>query len=218
MTRTERYTFDAGSPSQLCDRRTQTRMKALALFASRGFQQVSLRELGNHLGISAGSLYNHFESKETLLFELVEDLYEDLLEPVRSQSPTKLDQEARVREFISRHIALQRGKHDQFQLAELELRSLSVEHLAQIESLRGQYELRLLSLLSMPDTPIYKSAVRGLMPLLNSLLACKADTLLTDEQHLELATRMTLGVLAAARQTSKSMSAPVIAMKVARNV
>ncbi|MNR30669.1 hypothetical protein D3C85_1481360 [compost metagenome] len=56
------------------------------------------------------------------------------------------------------------------------------------------------------------------MSLLNSLLACEADTPLTDEQHLELATRMTLGVLAAARQTSKSMSAPVIAMKVARNV
>ncbi|MNC81574.1 hypothetical protein D3C75_1347430 [compost metagenome] len=56
------------------------------------------------------------------------------------------------------------------------------------------------------------------MSLLNSLPTCEADTPLTDEHHLELATGMTLGVLAAARQTSKSMSAPVIAMRVARNV
>ncbi|RMH81683.1 TetR/AcrR family transcriptional regulator, partial [Pseudomonas sp. AOB-7] len=50
------------------------RGKALALFAERGFAQVGMRELALHLGMAAGSLYHHFESKEQLLFELIEEL------------------------------------------------------------------------------------------------------------------------------------------------
>ena len=55
------------------------RGKALVLFAERGFAQVGMRELALHLGMAAGSLYHHFESKEQLLFELIEELYEELL-------------------------------------------------------------------------------------------------------------------------------------------
>ncbi|WP_332821602.1 TetR/AcrR family transcriptional regulator, partial [Pseudomonas sp.] len=60
----------------------QIRGKALELFAERGFAEVGMRELALHLGIGAGSVYHHFQSKEQLLFELIEELYEDLLDAV----------------------------------------------------------------------------------------------------------------------------------------
>ena len=46
---------------------------ALELFAERGFSRVGMRDLAAHMGIAAGSLYNHNESKEALLFEFIEE-------------------------------------------------------------------------------------------------------------------------------------------------
>ena len=37
-----------------------------------------MRELAAHVGLTAGSLYHHFPSKQDLLFDLIEELYEEL--------------------------------------------------------------------------------------------------------------------------------------------
>ncbi len=57
----------------------ERRDKALELLAVKGFGQVSMRELASHLGLTAGSLYHHFPSKQHLLFDLIEELFEELL-------------------------------------------------------------------------------------------------------------------------------------------
>lgn len=57
----------------------RTLKKSADLFAERGFAQVGMRELARHLGISSGSIYHHIESKQALLGELIEDLYQTLL-------------------------------------------------------------------------------------------------------------------------------------------
>ena len=54
------------------------RAQALELFVSKGFGQVSMRELARHVGLAPGSLYNHFPSKQALLFDLIEEIYEEL--------------------------------------------------------------------------------------------------------------------------------------------
>jgi len=41
-------------------------MQSTILFAKKGFASVSMRELAEVIGIKPASLYNHFESKETL--------------------------------------------------------------------------------------------------------------------------------------------------------
>lgn len=40
---------------------------AMDLFAEKGFQAVSVREIAEHAGILSGSLYTHFSSKQELL-------------------------------------------------------------------------------------------------------------------------------------------------------
>nr|WP_314529717.1 TetR/AcrR family transcriptional regulator [uncultured Pseudomonas sp.] len=52
---------------------------ALELFATRGFQAIGLRDLASHVGLHAGSLYHHFENKQSLLYELIESALTDLL-------------------------------------------------------------------------------------------------------------------------------------------
>ncbi len=51
-------------------RRTMIMEAALTLFAQRGFHAVSVKDLAIHCGISLGSLYTYFESKEQLVNEL----------------------------------------------------------------------------------------------------------------------------------------------------
>jgi AcrR family transcriptional regulator len=48
-------------------RREQILDAALALFRDRGFRGVSMREIGDAVGISASALYRHFGSKEDIL-------------------------------------------------------------------------------------------------------------------------------------------------------
>ncbi|SUD70117.1 TetR family transcriptional regulator [Pseudomonas putida] len=61
-----------------CANFEERRDRAMALFAEKGFGQVSMRELAAHLGMTAGSLYHHFPSKQDLLYDLIEELYEEL--------------------------------------------------------------------------------------------------------------------------------------------
>ena len=37
-----------------------------------------MRDLAAHMGVSAGSLYHHFPSKQYILFELLEEFYAGL--------------------------------------------------------------------------------------------------------------------------------------------
>jgi AcrR family transcriptional regulator len=53
-------------------------LKSTILFARRGYQAVSIREIANQIGVKPSSLYNHFASKEALFEAVVkhaEDLY-----------------------------------------------------------------------------------------------------------------------------------------------
>jgi AcrR family transcriptional regulator len=43
---------------------------ALELFAEHGYEQTSLREIAERLGVTKAALYFHFERKEDILFEL----------------------------------------------------------------------------------------------------------------------------------------------------
>ena len=47
---------------------------ALRLFADNGYENVSVREIADAVGIKAGSIYNHYESKEQIL-EACYDFY-----------------------------------------------------------------------------------------------------------------------------------------------
>jgi AcrR family transcriptional regulator len=51
------------------------------LFAQKGYAALTMREIAQHLGVSTGTLYHYFESKEILFEQFVEDMAErDLLQ------------------------------------------------------------------------------------------------------------------------------------------
>jgi AcrR family transcriptional regulator len=71
-------TDDEGQPPAKVDgRRTFSRAEiktvALDLFHERGFMSVSVRNIMDQQGLTAGAMYNHFESKEELLYSIILD-------------------------------------------------------------------------------------------------------------------------------------------------
>ncbi|WP_413776131.1 TetR/AcrR family transcriptional regulator [Pseudomonas sp. B21-056] len=65
------------------------REQAVMLFVSKGFGQVGMRELARHVGIAPASLYHYFPSKQQLLFDLIDEFYEELHLLVRELTPRR---------------------------------------------------------------------------------------------------------------------------------
>lgn len=59
---------------------TKARILAVAreLFARRGIQQTSLRDIAEQLGITKPALYYHFDSREALVASIVQPLVDDM--------------------------------------------------------------------------------------------------------------------------------------------
>jgi AcrR family transcriptional regulator len=54
------------------DTRETIRAVALELFSTKGFEQTSLREIAERVGLTKASLYYHYSSKQALLYAVVE--------------------------------------------------------------------------------------------------------------------------------------------------
>jgi AcrR family transcriptional regulator len=54
------------------DTRETIRAVALELFSNKGFEQTSLREIAERVGLTKASLYYHYSSKQSLLLAVVE--------------------------------------------------------------------------------------------------------------------------------------------------
>ncbi|WP_044336715.1 TetR/AcrR family transcriptional regulator [Rossellomorea aquimaris] len=67
---------------------------ALDLFGQKGYEDTSLKEIATAVGIKKPSIYNHFQSKEDLFMEVIEDLsvsevtaYKSIEEEMNPQEP-----------------------------------------------------------------------------------------------------------------------------------
>jgi AcrR family transcriptional regulator len=118
--------------------RQQLRATALQLFVEQGYAAVSLRQLATALGVQVGSLYNHMENKQALLFELIEDHETDLLDALRAQDPRGGDARQRLAAYVETRINFNLKHPRQLALARFELRSLAAEQRTLIQALRLQ--------------------------------------------------------------------------------
>jgi AcrR family transcriptional regulator len=61
------------------ERRDHLVKLAAEIFARKGFQATTVREIANEAGILSGSLYHHFDSKETIVDEVLSHFLHDLV-------------------------------------------------------------------------------------------------------------------------------------------
>ncbi|NIF27051.1 TetR/AcrR family transcriptional regulator [Pantoea sp. Tr-811] len=177
-----------------CANFEERRDRAMALFAEKGFGQVSMRELAAHVGLTAGSLYHHFPSKQDLLYDLIEELYEELQATLEQGRRAMARGASAMGCLIAAHWQLHAERPLQFRLAERDLCCLSEAQQARLAVLRKGYEaglLRLIAPRSMLQKEEWVATAHVLATLLNQLPGMLKG--LPEEQGLGLMERLLVG-------------------------
>ncbi|MFG2194782.1 TetR/AcrR family transcriptional regulator [Streptomyces sp. NPDC048639] len=84
------------------DTRQRIQHVALSLFAERGYEKTSLREIAEHLQVTKAALYYHFKSKEDLIISVFDDgcrPLDELIEWGRQQPRTLETKQELVRRY-----------------------------------------------------------------------------------------------------------------------
>jgi AcrR family transcriptional regulator len=177
----------ANAEHDRCSRYEMSRGKALELFASKGFGQVSMRELATHLGLTAGSLYHHFPSKQHLLFDLIEEHYDELQALLDSLQRRARSGGEVLPAIVEGHYRLYREQPLLFRLSERDVDCLNEDQQAEVVQSRMRYERTLMALLGVPAThPRAGSAGHVIAGLLSSLPEWLDRQPMADAQVLQL--------------------------------
>ncbi|MEO3783043.1 TetR/AcrR family transcriptional regulator [Actinocorallia sp. B10E7] len=68
-----------GATGLASERRDHLVKLAAELFAKKGFQATTVREIADEAGILSGSLYHHFDSKESIVDEILSNFFTELM-------------------------------------------------------------------------------------------------------------------------------------------
>lgn len=184
--------------AERCSRFAESRDKALELFASKGFGQVGMRELASHLGLTPGSLYHHYPSKQHLLADLIEEFFEELLATLGRTEQQPRDKRGNLQRLIRIHLKLHREMPWHFRLVERDSGCLNLEQQQRVQHLREQYERRLLLMLGAPrrlPSRAIAAAGHAIASLLNSAPSWLAHQPLEQHEHDELLENLLAGAI-----------------------
>jgi len=123
------------------------REAAVDLFARRGYEAVTTRQIAAAVGVQSAALYRYFPTKEDLLFDLMRRHMEALIASWDVVRPADADPVARLSAFVDNHIRFHVERRHSTHVSNMELRSLSKDRLSQILRLRGAYEKELRAIL-----------------------------------------------------------------------
>jgi AcrR family transcriptional regulator len=120
-------------------RAEQTLDRAARLFAEKGYDAVSMRDIADAVEIRSSSLYHHFSGKERILFEICygfqRDFNLELVPELRAEQPP----DAAIRAAIRGQILFSSRRWPHVLVNTRERRSLPAEQQAAINALRRQY-------------------------------------------------------------------------------
>ncbi len=113
---------------------------AVRMFRERGYQATSVRDIAEAVGIQAGSLYAHVDSKDDLLWDIVNksaDRFFAAIEPIMSSDRTTM---SRLREAIIAHVGVITSDLDAAAVYSIEWRHLPDERREAFAGRRDAYE------------------------------------------------------------------------------
>ena len=92
-------------PSQRMEQRRAAILEAaVQLFTAEGFHASSTRKIAARAGVSEGTLFNYFGSKNDLLLAILDDFYEQLESSARSGIESIMDTRARLQFVAENHV------------------------------------------------------------------------------------------------------------------
>ncbi|MBU8905644.1 TetR/AcrR family transcriptional regulator [Desertibacillus haloalkaliphilus] len=122
--------------------------QSIRLFGQNGFTETSIQDIVNSLGVTKGTFYYYFTSKEELLMEIHLRFIEDILTKQKQiiEEPTK-DCKAKLHDIVYMLIHNIESQGQSARIFFREIQNLSEHHLAQIFPKRDQFRDQLQELL-----------------------------------------------------------------------
>lgn len=123
----------------------EIRRVALEMFATKGYDATSVRDIANVVGIRGASMYHHFASKEEILWDLTESALDALATSWReAQSQLRTDDPvASLRSFVRSNVVFHIERRTDAALVNAQLNRLSATHFERAVELRHAYEQEL---------------------------------------------------------------------------
>jgi AcrR family transcriptional regulator len=121
------------------DRRNALLAAAATLFAERGFNGVSLEDLGAAAGVSGPAVYRHFPGKQAVLGAILVEVSENLLSGGQRVIATASGDGAAVRELVRFHVDFALNNPDVIRVQDRDLASLTQTDKVAVRSLQRTY-------------------------------------------------------------------------------
>jgi AcrR family transcriptional regulator len=121
-------------------REEQLRRTAVRLFREHGYDGTSMQDLAEALGMHRGSLYHYIDSKEDLLFGIVEAAMARFHEEVRPVLEGDAPAPERLRRAVAAHLRIAADEPDELTLLQVELKALSPARRERLVAERDAYE------------------------------------------------------------------------------
>ncbi|MFC3298754.1 TetR/AcrR family transcriptional regulator [Arthrobacter agilis] len=145
---------------------------AAHLFAVRGYNGVSIEDLGAAAGVSGPAVYRHFAGKPSVLSSLLTGVSEDLLEGGRAVAAAAVTPEDALRALIRFQVEFAVSHADVIRVQDRDLGSLPDEDERTVRSLQRSYVQVWIDELAafQPDSerPLLRRRVHAVFGLINS--------------------------------------------------
>lgn len=145
------------------ERRSALLHAAADLFAVRGFERVSLEDLGAAVGISGPAVYRHFASKQAVLAALLIDVSRELVAGADEVVASRASAGTKLRELVAFHVDFAVSNADVILVQDRDLDSLAADDLATVRSLQRGYIENWVGVLAAlnPSTPVAELRIRA---------------------------------------------------------
>lgn len=124
------YLSDPSSASHSYD---QIIDAASALIAEHGFGGMSMRGLAQRIGMQAGSIYHHFNSKQDVLGGVLEQLHARRFESWMRHKPKNSEPLVLLSAFLAFNVDRQLHNHDEERIINLEVTKLNAAQISNIQ-------------------------------------------------------------------------------------
>ena len=118
--------------------------KAAKLFREKGFSATSMRDLAEHVGVEAASLYNHISSKAEILQEICFKTANNFMSHIEEvdATPNKTAIE-KIQAILRFHIKQMLDNYEEVYVSDREWKHLTDPYLSNMQSQRRAYRQRI---------------------------------------------------------------------------
>lgn len=121
--------------------------KAAKLFREKGFSATSMRDLAEHVGVEAASLYNHISSKAEILQEICFKVANNFLSHIEEVDVAHENSIKKVEGILRFHIRQMIDNYEEVYVSDREWKHLTDPYLSNMQGQRRAYRQRIASII-----------------------------------------------------------------------